>query len=325
MLMITEKVASRLVTMREAIDAVAEAFVQLHRGEATIFPVVSGRGSTVGTFFGVKSGVIDRLGLAGFKIGTYWPGNRLLEQPAHASTTFLLDAKTGALRALLASSNLTALRTAAADGVAIRHLSRAESSVVGLVGAGHQAWYELQAACEVRPIKRALIWNRTADAAQAFARRARDELHIDAVVADLRDAVEAADILITATASRQTLVIRDWVRPGTHISAMGSDAAGKQELSTALVAQGRLFADVIDQSITLGDYESAFQSKSIDLANITTIGSVVAGDSPGRSSASDITIFDSSGTALQDLVIGELALARAIAQGLAEEIDNVGK
>ena len=325
MLMVTEEVASRLLTMREAIDAIEDAFLRLHRRDGKTFPVVAGHGCSDNTFFGVKSGVIESLASVGFKVGTYWPVNRSRGQSAHASTTLLLDAETGFLRALLASSHLTALRTAAADGVAIRHLARADSTVVGLVGAGHQAWFELLAACEVRPIERVLIWNRAGPAAQSLADRARKELNIDAAPAALRDVVEAADIVITATASREPLVNREWVRPGTHVSAMGSDAVGKQELSAELVAAGRLFADVIDQSITLGDYEAAFQSNGIDRSDIIPIGAVIAGDIRGRSDAKEITIFDSSGTALQDLAIGEIALAKAMAQGLAESVDTVGK
>jgi alanine dehydrogenase len=325
MLIVTERVAERLVTMDEAIDVVEDAFARLYRGEAEVFPVVAGRGDRADTFFGVKSGVIDPAALVGFKIGTYWPANRLLSLAAHASTTFLLDSETGRLRALLASSYLTCVRTAAADGVGIRHLSRPESTTVGMVGAGHQAWFELKAACEVRPIKRVLVWNRTPIAGETFARRVREELHIEASTANLRSAVEEADIVITSTASREPLVSREWVRPGTHISAMGSDAVGKGELSPALIRLGRLFCDVVDQSITLGDFESAFLAGLIDRNGIVPLGAVITGDNPGRTSEADITIFDSSGTALQDLAIGGLVLSKAVAQGLAEQIDTVGE
>jgi ornithine cyclodeaminase len=193
-----------------------------------------------------------------------------------------------------------------------------------LVGAGHQAWFELKAACAVRPIRRVLVWNRTPIAAEIFARRVREDLRIEASAADLRSAVEAADIVIASTAAREPLVSCEWVRPGTHISAMGSDAVGKGELSPGLIRQGRLFCDVVDQAITLGDFESAFLAGLIDRNDIVPLGAVITGDKPGRTSEADITIFDSSGTALQDLAIGGLVLSKAVAQGLAEQIDTVG-
>lgn len=324
MLMVTEKVARQLITMAEAIDVIEDAFARLHKGEAEVFPVVAGRGDRAETFFGVKSGVIDSSSLVGFKIGTYWPINRQLNLPAHASTTFLLDAETGYLKALLASSYLTCVRTAAADGVGIRQLSRADSAIVGLVGAGHQAWFELQAACQVRAVKRVLIWNRTASAAEALAARVRSEMRIKAEAAELQRTVEQADIVISSTAAREPLVRPDWVRPGTHISAMGSDAVGKQELSLELVRQGRLFCDVVDQAVTIGEYEAAFLMGVVGRDEITSIGSVISGHNVGRTSDSEITIFDSSGTAVQDLAIGGFVLSKAIAHGAAQELDTVG-
>ncbi|MEO7682194.1 MAG: ornithine cyclodeaminase family protein, partial [Sphingomonas sp.] len=211
--------------MNDAIDAVERVFVQLHRGEAEICPVVLGRGTDRANLFSVKGGAIDSSALVGVKIGTYWPGNRQRGQRAHASTTLLLDPATGLPHALIAASHLTALRTAASDGVAIRHLSRPESSSLALIGAGHQAWFELMAACAVRPIRRLRVWSRRLADAEYLAERAQRETGIpDCARADLPDAISSADIVVTVTAAREALVQREWVKPGTHISAMGSDA-----------------------------------------------------------------------------------------------------
>jgi ornithine cyclodeaminase len=139
------------------------------------------------------------------------------------------------------------------------------------------------------------------------------------VAAEVKDAVGAADIIVTAAAAREPLLDAGWVRPGTHISAMGADAEGKQELDPALVASATLFADVVSQSITMGEYEAAYRAGLIDESRITPIGAVLNGTT-GRTSDKQVIIFDSSGMALQDIAICSMALEKATKLGLATNV-----
>ena len=319
MLYVSEETASSVVTMADAIEAIEGVFRDLGQGEAKVFPVVMGQGPKQGTSFSMKGGLLANRGVVGLKVGSYWPDNRKQGQKAHASTTLLLDPETGYAKALVGASHLTALRTAAADAVAVRHLARHNSSTLAIFGAGHQAWYELLAICEVRKIKKVLIANRSKEAAAVFARRITEELSLEAAAEDAADAAQLADIIVTATAAREPLFAAGLVRAGTHISAMGADGEGKQELDTALVAKAALFTDVVQQSITVGEYEAAFKAGLIGTERITPLGAVLNGQA-GRASDKQITIFDSSGMALQDLAICSLALDKALHMGLAKEI-----
>lgn len=321
MLIVDEQAAEQLVTMADALAAVEAAFVACERGDGATFPVVLGHGSLDDRRFGVKSGVVRSDALTGLKVGSYWPGNQRLGLANHASTTLLLDDETGLPRALIASSYLTALRTAAADGLAVRHLARPDATSLAIIGAGHQAWFELLAVQEVRRLSNVRVWSRNKEIAERMAARARSELGLDASSCGIEEAVTCADIVVTVTAAREALIRKDWVRPGTHISAMGADAPGKHELDPALVASARLFADVIEQSVTIGEFEAAVQNGQVSLDHIATLGSVITGAARGRAGRDDITIFDSSGMALQDLTIGALALARAVDASLAQRID----
>lgn len=312
---VSEEVAARVVSMAEAIEAVEVMFREYGRDMAEVFPVAQGHGPDAGTSFSIKSGLIRASRAVGLKVGTYWPDNRARGLAAHASTTLLLDPDTGYPKALVAASYLTSLRTAASDAVAVRHLSREGSRTLALFGAGHQAWFELLAVREVRPVETVLVANRSPQAAESFARRIRAELGLEARAASAREALEAADIVVTVTAARESLFESAWVRPGTHVSAMGADAPGKQELDTALVARASLFADVVRQSVTIGEYEAAHKAGLADAGRITPIGAVLNG-APGRTSAEQITVYDSSGMALQDLAVCSLALAKAAEAGL---------
>jgi ornithine cyclodeaminase len=321
MFFVSEAIAARVVSMVDAIEVVEDVFRQLFRGEARAYPAVMAKGPSVAELFGVKCGALDKGAIYGAKLGSYWPGNRDSGLPAHASSTLLLEAETGFPKALVAATYLTSLRTAAANGAAIRHLSRADSHSVGIVGAGHQAWFELQAAIAVRPIDRVRIWNRNMPEAERFAERVRRELGIqDVGASDLESAVKTADIVVTVTAARQPLVLREWVQPGTHISAMGSDAPGKQELDVSLVASARLFTDLVEQSVTLGEFEAAIKESLIRQEDICALGAVIDGSARGRIERDDITIFDSSGIGLQDLAIGSLALERVLELKLVKPI-----
>ena len=317
---VSEAVAREVVSMAEAINAVAGAFQALHHGRASLFPVVMAHGCQEGTRFGVKSGLIQDGRVVGLKVGSYWPGNRARKLPAHGSTTLLLDDETGYPRAVVAATHLTAVRTAAIDGVATRALARSNASRVALVGAGHQAWYELLALREVLPITKVSVWNRGPESARGLARRAREELSLETEVTSLEAAIRQADIVVTATAASGPLFPADWVRPGTHISAMGADARGKQELDPHLVARSIKVADDVAQSLTIGEFEAAHLAGLIGANDIETLGAVLDGGGRGRQHDDDITIFDSSGTALQDLAIAELALSAALRSGRAQHL-----
>lgn len=319
MLFVSEEVAKRVVSIDDAIETIDTMFREYGRGAAEVFPVVLGHGPAPATRFSMKSGLMQTRRVVGLKVGSYWPGNRVLGKEAHASTTLLLDPDTGYAYALVAASHLTALRTAAADAVAVRHLAREGSSTLAIVGAGHQAWFELLAIREVRPIKKVMVANRSRGTAESFAKRIRQELGLDAIAARPEEAVQCADIIVTVTAACEPLLDAGWVRPGTHISAMGADGEGKQELDPLLMVAASLFADVVQQSITVGEYEAAFKAGFIESDRITSLGDVLNG-SPGRINDEQITIFDSSGMALQDLAICSLALNKAVEHGLVTTI-----
>ncbi|MGK6320335.1 ornithine cyclodeaminase family protein [Sphingomonas sp. DT-204] len=323
MRILSEADARRLIDAADAFAVVERGFADVARGDAVMFPPLVARGSDPATRFGAKAGVDLARRCPGIKVGSYWPINRAKGLPAHGSTTLLLDDETGFPAALVAATHLNALRTAAADAVAVHHLARAEAGVIAIVGAGNQAWFDLEAIRRVRPIRSVRVWNRTAPAAERFAERARQS-GLEAVATELETAVRGADIVVTATAAREPLIARDWVAPGTHISAMGADGPGKQELDAALVAAAQRFADLPSQSAAIGECQHAVAAGLIDPASIVAIGDVIDGRAPGRKGADAITLFDSSGIAVQDLAIAQLAVERAAAQGVGTLLDLAG-
>jgi alanine dehydrogenase len=215
---------------------------------------------------------------------------------------------------MIGATYLTAQRTAAADAVSVRALARADASRLGVLGAGHQAVEDVRAIVLVRSIEAVFIWNRDGARAEAMAQDLAGD-GLDVRVVGRESAVREADILVTATAAREPLVERSWVRPGTHISAMGADGPGKQELAIDLVAGATLVADQARQSVTIGEFQSAARAGRIEEAAIRALGDVLTGRAVGRTDDAEITIFDSSGIAIQDLAVCGLALQRARESG----------
>ncbi len=314
---VSETVAARLVTLRDAISLMESAFAALDRGDSKLFPFVAGHGSDPKTRFGAKLGYDGPRRLPGLKVGSYWPGNVARGLGNHGSTTLLLDDETGLPVALVAATHLTALRTAAADAVAVKHLSRPDASVLAMVGAGHQAYWDARAIAEVRRLDRILVCGRNPATAEALAVRLR-QVELPALVCPLDDALAQADIVSTVTASRAPLFRAEQIRPGTHVSAMGADGPGKQELDPKLAVMASLWADLPSQSVIMGE----FQHFGVGVgAHVRPIGGLLSGRLPGRRSEDEITIYDSSGVALQDLAICAFALERAQAEGLVLSLD----
>ena len=196
----------------------------------------------------------------------------------------------------------------AAGGVGCKYLARPESEVLLLVGTGAQGPVLLEATLKVmHHIKRILISNphsphKVAGFITNIRRIISNDIHVQAAD-DLEQAVRAADIILTATPSRAALIQRDWVKPGTHLSCIGSDMEGKQELDERLLAQGKVFCDDLTQAITVGECEKAIKQGLFSPDRIIEIGDVILGRKPGREQKDEITIFDSSGIGLQDLMV----------------------
>jgi ornithine cyclodeaminase len=301
MIHISEEESSALASHELAFKAVRMALIAAATSDAETFPVVLGHASDPQNRFTIKSTADARL--TGLKVGSYFPTNDAWGGPRHNSFILLFDQAKGRIGAVIEGTTLNAYRTAAANAVATDALARNDAKVLALFGTGHQAGYEAAAVARVRNLERILIVGRDPSRAEALVGRLRElRIPVEAVGAEV--ACRAADIVVTATTATAPLFSAVWVRPGTHISSMGSDRTGKQELPTELFEHARLFCDLPEQSRRIGE----FQHAAADLP-VTAIGDVLEGHAPGRSSPLDVTIFDSSGIALQDLYIAEALIA----------------
>ena len=320
MLVVSENLARELVSIEDAIAVVGNAFAAAHAGKARSYPVVRELVGHADAVFGVKSGFDGSLPVLGLKAGGYWPGNGAKSLGNHQSVVLLFDPETGQAEALVSANYLTGIRTGAASALATRHLARPEASVLGMIGTGVQSHYQLLATCAVRPIARVLAWDPNEAGLMAFSKAvaARD---LAFETPGIEAVARQADILISVTPSRSALVKREWIRPGTHIDAMGADTAGKQELDPELVAAATVIVDDVEQAISIGECQHAFKLDLISREDLRrTLGAVVVG-AFARSSATEITLFDGTGIALQDLAVAELAYRRAKDKGQGEECE----
>lgn len=319
MLVVSEEVCRAVVGREDAFTAVENVFAAMAKGEAYNFPVIREAIGYADALYGFKSG-FDRQGLAlGLKSGGYWPGNSDKGLTNHQSTVFLFDPDTGQLRALVGGNYLTAVRTAAASSVSIAHLARKDAKTLGMVGAGHQAAFQLRAAAEQRNFERVVAWNLHPEMLDSLANVASD-LGLPFDVREREQLAAEADVIITITSAHEPLLMKDWIKPGTHVACMGTDTKGKQEIDPALMAVARVFTDEVAQSISIGEGQHAIAENLIREQDITPIGAVIIGDSPGRTSAEDITVFDGTGVGLQDLAVASVAVNLAETLGKAQNI-----
>jgi len=316
MLIVTEETCKQVVGRADAFKAVEDVFAAMSRGDAYNFPVVREAIGHAEALYGFKSG-FDQAGLIlGVKAGGYWPGNMAKGLTNHQSTVFLFDPDTGQLSALVGGNYLTAVRTAASSSVSIAHLARPDAKVLGMVGAGHQAGFQLRAAAEQRKFEKAVAWNFHPDMLPALGKIAT-ELGLPFEAVD-REALGAeADVIISITSAHEPLMMKNWIKPGTHIACMGTDTEGKQELDPALIAAATLFTDEVAQSISIGETQHAIKAGLIKQSDIRPIGDVINKAHPGRTSNDEITIFDGTGVGLQDLAVASVAARLAREQGKA--------
>ena len=318
MLIVPEALIADLVSPADAFAAVEATFAAMARGEATNFPVVR-EALGEGRQYGFKSG-LDRTGaMLGVKAGGYFPGNGARGLINHQSSVFLFDPDTGRPLAMVGGNLLTALRTAAASAISIDRLARADARVLGIVGAGHQAGFQLRAAAQVRAFTQVVAWNLHPDMLPGLGKVAADlGLPFEAVTLDRLGA--EADVIITITSSPAASLMSCHVQPGTHLACMGTDTKGKQEVEPALLARATVFADEVAQSVTIGEAQHAVALGLLAEGRIVPLGQVLTGAHAGRTSDAEITLFDGTGVGLQDLAVAAVAVARARERGVGVEV-----
>ncbi len=211
---------------------------------------------------------------------------------------------------------LTALRTAAASALSIDRLARRDARVLGMVGAGHQAAFQLRAAARVRAFERVVAWNLHPEMLPRLAAVA-EEIGLPFEAVSLERLGDEADVIVTITSSDRFSLADAMVRAGTHLACMGTDTVGKQEVEPALVARATLFTDEVAQSVTIGEAQHAVKAGLVDATAITPLGDVLIGRHPGRRSEDEVTLYDGTGVGLQDLAVAAVALRRAVERGVA--------
>ncbi|MBV2143392.1 cyclodeaminase [Falsochrobactrum sp. TDYN1] len=327
MTILTESDLRQLVTLdRESIACVEDAFRALAGGGVRMPPILrldipAERGEV-----DVKTAYIPGLDSFAIKISPGFFNNPSIGLPSTNGLMIQFSAKTGLIEALLLDNGyLTDVRTAAAGAVAAKYLSRENTSIATVFGAGMQAGLQLEALLLVRPITQARIWARDMEKAKSTANDLSAKLGISVkAVADAREACRGSDILITTTPSEQPLVQAEWLEPGQHVTAMGSDAEHKNEIDPALFRRSIVYvADNLSQTRRLGELHHAIAAGIVETnASFPELGQIILDAETFRRSPEDITFCDLTGTGVQDTAIARLATQRAIARDAGMKIDS---
>tara|TARA_B110000503_G_scaffold134414_1_gene213354 strand:- start:391 stop:1356 length:966 start_codon:yes stop_codon:yes gene_type:complete len=320
MLIVPEREIADLLTRDASFDAVEKVFAAMAAGDAYNFPVIREAIGHEDALYGFKGGFDGKGMTLGLKAGGYWPNN--LEKRGlinHQSTVFLFDPDTGKVAAMVGGNFLTALRTAAASSVSIKHLARKDAKVMGMIGAGHQATFQLRAALEQRDFDKVIGWNYHPEMLPNIEKIA-NEAGVPFEAVPLEGMIEA-DVVISITSTFAPTVMSHHISAGTHIACMGTDTKGKQEVEASLLTRATVFTDEVAQSISIGEAQHAIAQGLIKESDVHQIGAVINGTHAGRTSDDEITLFDGTGVGLQDLAVAASVVKLAVAQGIAIEVD----
>jgi alanine dehydrogenase len=311
-----------LLTLPDCIAAVEHAF-RLHAEGRTLGPGVLGVKAVDGGFHIKAAGLIGERSYFAAKTNANFPDNpSRFGLPTIQGTVVLADARTGEPLAVMDSGSVTALRTGAATAVAAKFLARRDARTATLVGCGVQGEIQLAAIAAVLPLQRAVVFDTDHARAEGLAARAsaRLGLHVE-VGEDLHAALRESDVCVTCTPARRAFVAASDVGPGMFIAAVGADSQGKQELEPALLVSATLVVDVLEQCAEIGELQHALAAGLIRRDHVhAELADVVVGHRPGRTRDDEIIVFDSSGTALQDVAAAVVVYENARAAGRGTEV-----
>lgn len=323
MIVLSHADVEALLSMKEAIAVVAGVMPQVSAGKAEL-PLRSVIPVSGGNRMGIMPGALADPACYGVKLVSLFPGNPAKGLSSHRGAMVLFEAETGEATAMMDASLLTAIRTAAASGVATRALAREDCETLAIIGYGEQAEHHLDAMAEVRPIRRVTVAGRSADKAAAFCERAAARhggLSFSSTT-DMEAAVRDADIVCTVTASPVPVLKGDWLAPGCHVNVVGSSIPSMREVDDRFVERASIWVDYLPSTLAqAGEIVEMIAAGRFSAGRLRgEIGNVLAGTAPGRSSPDEITAYRSLGIAAQDLAAAQFVLERAVALGKGQTV-----
>ncbi len=318
-LILTDDEVKRLISISEVVEAVESAFMQKGLGRVQMpakiylyYKKYNGDLRAMPTF-------LEDLDISAVKIVNVHPDNPIKnDAPTVMAVIALIDPKTGVPIAIMGGTTITDMRTGAAGSIAAKYLAKNDPETIGLIGAGAQARTQLMALVEVyTTLEEVRVWSRTEETKKNFVtetQQAYGNFIQVTPAASIRKAVEGADIVVTATPSRKPLVTNGMVSAGMHINCIGADAVGKEELDPNILKRAKIVVDDWEQASHSGEINVPLSHGIITKDNIwAEIGEIVAGLKPGRQRQDEITVFTSTGLAVQDAVTAKIAYSKAIA------------
>lgn len=306
-----------LLSLEESIVAVEHAFRLHGLGKAPPSAILGIAAANGGFHIKAAGLTLNRAYFAVKTNGNFFENRQRFGMPNIQGMILLCDGENGYPLAVMDSIEITILRTGAATAVAAKYLARPDARVATICGCGNQGRIQLQSLAKVRSLARVFAFDRNANQAERFAEEFSAELRIPVeVVRELPAAVRQSDLCITCTPSHLFLVRQKDVAPGTFLAAVGADSEQKQELEPELLASSKVVVDVLEQCATVGELHHAVEKGLMTRADIhAELGQVVAGIKPGRTSRDEVVIFDSTGTALEDVAAAAVAYEKALGRG----------
>ncbi|MCI9476097.1 ornithine cyclodeaminase family protein [Anaerovoracaceae bacterium 41-7] len=331
---LSREVTEKVLKLSDVISTVEEVYRLKAMGETAVFPLVFHEFEPGVADMDIKSGWLKGSDIFGLKVVSWFGENTKKDLPALIGTVLVMDAKTGVPQGILDGSHITGIRTGAAGAIGAKLLARKDSKSLMVVGAGHVATFQVAATLTQLPdIEKVYVYDALSqENAERFAAsmpevltetfEMKDCRAVFEAVTDLPAATRDSDIIITVTPSKEPIIRKEWVKPGTHFSCIGADMSGKEEIDAEIFDGARVFTDDTPQCINVGEIEIPIKKgilKAEDIAG--EIGEILTGKTCGRESDEQITVFDATGTALLDLLTAKLALSKASEQGLGETVN----
>ncbi len=311
-----------VLSMEDVIGAVSSVYSEKARENTVVWPLVFYEFEPGVSDMDIKSGWVKGEKVFGLKLVSWYGENAKKGLPMLAGTVLVCDDETGMPVGILNGSYMTGIRTGAAGALGAKYLAREDSENLLIVGAGHVASFQIAATLILMPqIKKVRIYDALSfDGAKNLANNIghilKEELNMELpggvefeAVENIEAATGASDVIITVTPSRKPIIMKEWVKPGTHFSCIGADMSGKQEIDGNILATARIFVDDLNQNISVGEIEIPIKEGLVKPEDVVgELGHVIIGEKQGRENDDQITVYDATGTALLDIIVGKLAL-----------------